>query len=95
MKLVPPKPTSSEKKFDRSREEAFSNEGAPPPRLESPPAANADAFGVKEVNAVAAAVPSAPTGTPQSTGEPLSKPGDGTPLRGGLASGPTGGPRRS
>ena len=26
-----PKPTGSEKKFDRAKEEAFSNEGAPPP----------------------------------------------------------------
>jgi hypothetical protein len=26
-----PKPTVSEKKFDRAKEEAFSNEGAPPP----------------------------------------------------------------
>lgn len=25
------KPTGSEKKFDRAKEEAFSNEGAPPP----------------------------------------------------------------
>jgi hypothetical protein len=31
MKPGTPKPTGSEKKFDRAKEEAFSNEGAPPP----------------------------------------------------------------
>jgi hypothetical protein len=31
MKPSKPKPTVSEKKFDRAKEEAFSNEGAPPP----------------------------------------------------------------
>jgi hypothetical protein len=31
MPLSTPKPTASEKKFDRAKEEAFSNEGAPPP----------------------------------------------------------------
>lgn len=94
MKLVPPKPTSSEKTFDRSREEAFSNEGAPPPRLASSPAANADAFGDDEVIAVAPVIPSALTDAPRSAGEPAPKPGEDKPLRGGLASEPAGSPRR-
>ncbi len=95
MKLVPPKPTSSEKKFDQAREEAFSNEGAPPPRLAGSPAANADAFGDDEVIAVAPAVTSAPTDAARAAGEPAPKPGEDKPLRGGLASEPAGGPRRS
>lgn len=95
MKLIPPKPTSSEKRFDRSREEAFSNEGAPPPRLASSLAANADAFGDNEVIAVAPAITSAPTDAPRSACEPAPKPGEDKPLRGGLASDPAGTPQRS
>jgi hypothetical protein len=37
-----PIPTPSEKKFDQAQEEAFSNEGAPPPVGAAAAAANAD-----------------------------------------------------
>ena len=95
MELVPPKPTPSDKKFDRTREEAFSNEGAPPPRLERPLAANADAFGDNEVIAVAPAVPSTSTDAQRLAGELAAKPGEDTALPGGLASDTAGTLRRS
>lgn len=79
MKLVPPKPTPSEKKFDRAREEAFSNEGAPSPHLASRLAANADDYGDQESAAVAAAVTSMSTDNPASAAEPAAEPDTGTP----------------
>lgn len=42
MKPQTPKPTPDEKKFDRTKEEAFSNEGAPPPDQAGFAAADAD-----------------------------------------------------
>lgn len=95
MKPAPPKPTPSEKKFDRAREEAFSNEGAPPPSLESPLAASVDACGDNEVIAAAVADPALPTDAPRPAGDPAPKPGEDTSQRGGLASDPAGTPQRS
>ena len=86
MKLVPPKPTPSDKKFDRTREEAFSNEGAPPPRLERPLAANADAFGDNESGAAASAVMSVSADNPRSACKPMAKPGNDMPPPDGPAS---------
>lgn len=65
MKPDTPKPTPAEKKFDRAQEEAFSNEGAPPP-ARGLVAANADPCGDNESRAVAAAL------APQSTEHPVS-----------------------
>lgn len=65
MKPDTPKPTPAEKKFDRAQEEAFSNEGAPPP-ARGPVAANADHGGDNKSRAVAPAL------APQSTDQPVS-----------------------
>jgi hypothetical protein len=48
MKPSKPKPTGSEKKFDHAKEEAFSNEGAPPPGRVSSLDDNADVESVKD-----------------------------------------------
>jgi hypothetical protein len=93
MKLVPPKPTPAEKTFDRTREEAFSNEGARPPRRESPLAANADAFD-DAMNAGALAVALTSTDTLRSAGEPAAKPDANTPDPGGPVSATVGAPPR-
>lgn len=45
MKPDPTKPTSAEKKFDRTHEEAFTNEGAPPPAEAGVAAAGAEPRG--------------------------------------------------
>lgn len=50
MKPDTPTPTPSEKKFDQAQEEAFSNEGAPPPGRAVAAAANADRFRDDEAN---------------------------------------------
>lgn len=48
MKPQTPKPTLEEKKFDRAKEEAFGNEGAPPPDQAGRAAADADHLGNDE-----------------------------------------------
>jgi hypothetical protein len=79
MKPDSPKPTPAEKKFDRTREEAFSNEGAPPPARASLIAANADQWGVVEGRAAASALRSVSTDVPASACGPAGETADETP----------------
>lgn len=51
MKPGKPEPTGSEKKFDHAKEEAFSNEGAPPPGRVSSLDDNADVESAKDRSA--------------------------------------------
>jgi len=78
MKPDTPKPTPAEKKFDRAQEEAFSNEGAPPPAGASVVAANADRWGVDEGRAAASALTSTSPDNPASACEATAKTMEGT-----------------
>jgi hypothetical protein len=69
------KPTKSEKKFDRAKEEAFSNEGAPSPVQVSPLHDDAEVdSGKDEAGALASAVSALSIADSQSAAEPAAQP---------------------
>lgn len=72
-----PKPTGSEKKFDRTQEEAFSNEGALPPGQISP--LHDDAEVEEEADAQASAARSVSKAESPSTTEPVARTVEGAP----------------
>jgi hypothetical protein len=74
------KPTGSEKKFDRAKEEAFSNEGAPPPgQVSSLDDAAEVESGKEEPDAKTTGVTSLPKADSPCTTEPVAPAVEGTP----------------
>jgi hypothetical protein len=74
-----PKPTRSEKKFDRAKEEAFSNEGAPPPGQVSSLDDAAVDSGKDEPDAKTSGVKSLPKAESPSTTAPVAPAAEGAP----------------
>lgn len=79
MKSGTPKPTGSEKKFDRAKEEAFSNEGAPPPGQVSSLGDDGVESGKDQPDATTSAVTSLSKADSPSTTEPVARAVEGAP----------------
>ena len=82
MKQVTAKPTPAEKRFDLAREEAFSNEGAPPPAGAGAVVANADSWRDDESRTMASSLTSRSTDDRASAGRPAVETGEDAPSPG-------------
>ncbi len=73
------KATPAEKKFDQAQEEAFSNEGAPPPAGAGAVAANADSWGDEGSRTMASSLTSRSDDDPAPARRPTDETGSDMP----------------
>ena len=82
MKPVTAKPTPAEKRFDQAQEEAFSNEGAPPPAGAGAVITNADSWRDDESRTMAPSLTSRSTDDRGLAGRPAGETGKDAPSPG-------------